>query len=292
MRGWKILFCLVSTVAFAAGPVPGNEGGHSGDPYKIDFLQRASFALEQMKTMAFTPSLVELYETALKELRVVPTDDVLPTTGRVLPDPERPGFEYVRLERKKYSVALGKRFTIDLTAFVAHEVFETKGRDYENEITRDLHFDERTFDQWHRQHPAPVGQVGVISQYGQVIPQQGGTAILNQYGGAAVPPGYTGVVGPNGSAIAPPGYTIQIGPNGASIVPISTTPQTTATNGRPPMPPRTSPEWCYVGREATYDSCAQRCSYAGYWWWQVGGTAPNNGRYENDGCFCAVRKAQ
>ena len=130
------ILCLSSSLLTA-----GNESGHGGDPLILEFHHRARFAYENLKLNSKVEnSLLEVLNEAIKELRVEMTDETLPSTGRVIWDPIRPGKRMVLLDRQKYYVDFYNRQTLDLNLFVAHEVWETKEYDIHKEITQHLQF--------------------------------------------------------------------------------------------------------------------------------------------------------
>lgn len=156
MKSLLLMIALFATVLGLAG----NESGHGGDPLVLEFHHRARFVLENLKAnKPVDPHLIQVFEVATKELRVEMTDENLPSTGRVVPDPKRPGMLMVLLDRKKYYVDFYNRDKVDLNLFVAHEVWETKEYDIHKEITQHLSFSEREFIQWYKRtfQVLPIG---------------------------------------------------------------------------------------------------------------------------------------
>ena len=156
------LIILCFACVLASPGIAGNESGHGGGPFLLEFYHRARFVLEQFEAdkLVAEPKL-QIYREALKELRVDMTDDTLPSTGRVIWDPERPGKRMVLLDRKKYLQAFADRRKVDLNLFVAHEVWETKEQDINKEITQHLKFGEADFIVWyHKAFKTPPLSIG------------------------------------------------------------------------------------------------------------------------------------
>lgn len=137
-----LLFLLMSSVL-----IPGEKESSGGDPLIEEFYHRSLYAMNAMKKGLVSGRLATTYEEAHKDLRVDITDSDLLTTGRILPDPKRPGKRYVLLDRNKFFKLLVNG-SGDITAFVVHEGLSTKGLDINYEITRSIHFNEEEYQRW------------------------------------------------------------------------------------------------------------------------------------------------
>lgn len=151
----KTVLTLLAFVLMMVHPVcfAGDKEGHGGDPLLTEFYHRAKFVLYDMEIKrSVSAPLLQTLKLAVDELRGEVTDEVLPTVGRVVKDPERPGKWWVRLDRKKWTDSLANRMTVDVNVFVAHEAFETKELDFDSEITRNLRFTELDFMLWYQKY--------------------------------------------------------------------------------------------------------------------------------------------
>lgn len=209
--------------------VDGNEGGHSGDPYELDFRRRAHFVVDTLRQNreALTWQIDEL-ERGLRELRVEVVDETLSSTGKVLPDPRRAGLAYVKLERAKYSQALRNRFSVDVSAFVAHEIWETRGLDIDRSLSEKLHFSEKAFENWHegRYHRSydcngivANGAGGTVAMNGSgiAVSGAGGSAAVNGSGVAVSGAGGVAAVSGSGAVVSGPGGAAAVSGNGAVV---------------------------------------------------------------------------
>ncbi len=165
----KLLFVFLS-FSLSLFAIDGGKEGHGGDPLIIDFHHRAEFFLSHLRRNR--PLLweeIDIFAKGVKELVVNVTDASLPSVGRVLEDPQRPGKFFVLLDQKKYSDAIEKRNSFDLGAFVAHEVFETQGLDYDYKISKKLHFPEETYKQWRDRYVYKSPSPNSFDRYGAIV---------------------------------------------------------------------------------------------------------------------------
>lgn len=164
MRYLFIAFSLVFTLSSFGG----EREGHGGDPLIEEFHQRSIFVLNSLRLGLVNQNLANAFEDAYQSLRVDVTNDSLPTTGRVLPDPERPGLYYVLLDRAKFTRFLLNPGISDINAFVAHEVYETKGFDQNYEITRTLRFLEGEYLRWRVRYTVKEPSPNSTWRYGAI----------------------------------------------------------------------------------------------------------------------------
>ncbi len=164
MKKFFILWCLLSSLIIA-----GEKEGTGGDPYIVEFHQRALFVLNMLRlTNPFIPEYIDKYAYAWQYLRVDITNDSLPTLGRVLEDPIFPGKKYILLDRSKFITALAQAESIDLQSLVAHEVFSTEGIDIFYELTRSVHFSEQEYKRWRAQYKIPEAITNPKDRYGSI----------------------------------------------------------------------------------------------------------------------------
>ena len=105
----KLLTALLSLTFGLNLAFAGNESGHGGDPLIQEFYHRANFVLTRLKERELKKELLDVFEKGVSELRAEMTDENLPSTGRVVDDPKRPGKKMVLLDRKKYYVEIAKK---------------------------------------------------------------------------------------------------------------------------------------------------------------------------------------
>ena len=126
MKFIRALFCLalISNVPVFAGDVV----GHGGDPLAAEFVARGYDILAKLNhsgsTILETRDL-ERFAAALKTTRIELVDDPISdpeggsVTSVVLPDPNHPGFKYIRLHKSSWSNLL--KGEVQINRYVFHE---------------------------------------------------------------------------------------------------------------------------------------------------------------------------
>lgn len=302
--GMKLVFLVMGVAAIAFADL-GNEGGHSGDPLEHDFLRRAAFVESELKATNFDSALLAVYSTALKELRAEVVDESLPTTGRVVPDPKRPGKRHVKLDRKKYGYCVEHRKEIDVSVFVAHEVWQTKEVDIDRSVTRELHFSEERFEKWKlggagtpkTEGPPPKDSADWVFVGEYLFEDMCKSYALREYRwfrwegkpnniyvnypcfGAGPRKKPSDLASPSGNQIVNnSGVVVITGPNSTVTVPPVTSgsrPQPASASSLDVRPPDDSPEWELVSSTSQEDTC--RLYVVGdFRWWRWERTSPAN----------------